>query len=78
MNVSVKCFAQLAQDGVCDYRDSRPLKIADGARVDELIADLGYRRDDVKLIYVNHRNVSPDTMLQEGDQVALAPPTGGM
>ncbi len=78
MNVSVKCFANLAKDGICDFNDGTMHTLPGGARVNDLIGKLGMQQDDVKLIYVNNRNVSADTSLHEGDKVAFAPATGGM
>ncbi len=78
MNVSVKCFAQLAKSDQCDYRGSTPHTVPAGARVNDLIGTLGFQNEDVKLIFVNNVNVSPETLLREGDKVAFAPATGGM
>lgn len=78
MNISLKCFAQLAKDGVCDYRSGTPHGISDGAQVTDLIEKLGFRDEDIKLVYVNNLIVSQNTYLQEGDRVAFAPATGGM
>lgn len=78
MNISLKCFAQLGKEGVCDYHDSTPHEITDGATVSDLIQTLGFRDEEIKVIYVNHHIVTPATVLQEGDRIAFAPPTGGM
>ena len=78
MNVSVKCFAQLARDAVCDHSGGTPHDLRAGATVNDLIDKLGLPREQIKLVFVNSRIVPAETTLNEGDQVALAPATGGM
>lgn len=78
MNVNVKCFAQLARDEVCDYKKSTAQNLPQGSSVKELIGKLGFRDEEIKLIYVNHLLVPAETLLHEGDNIALAPATGGM
>ena len=78
MKVHVKCFAQLAKDDVCDYHGTMPHYLYEGASVQNLIKKLGLRHEDIKLIFVNHVIVPPDSTLHEDDKIALAPATGGM
>jgi len=78
MNVSLKCFGQLANSGACDYRAAAPHDLPAGTRAADLIDRLGFRDEEVKLVYVNNLIVPPQTTLQDGDRVALAPPSGGM
>lgn len=78
MNISLKCFGQLAKSGVCDYRADLPHDLPAGTRAADLIGRLGFRDEEIKLVYVNHRIVARDTPLHDGDRVALAPPSGGM
>ncbi len=44
----------------------------------QLLAQAGIPDRDVKLIFVNGRKAELDTALRDGDQVGLAPATGGM
>lgn len=78
MKISLKCFAQLAKENICDYRGSTPHDIPDGTRVSDLIDKLGFRDEEIKLVYVNNTIVPQKTLLHEGDRVAFAPATGGM
>jgi sulfur carrier protein ThiS len=78
MNVSLKCFGNLAKEGLCDYRAGMPHELADGAKVTDLVDKLGFRDEEIKLVYVNNIIVPKNSLLHEGDRVALAPPTGGM
>jgi molybdopterin converting factor small subunit len=78
MKIQLKCFATLAEGDVCDFRDSAQNEITEGETVDALIAKLGLPKEEIKLIFVNNKKAGFDTVLKEGDQVALAPPVGGM
>jgi molybdopterin converting factor small subunit len=78
MTVNVKCFANLAKHGVCDYKENTSYDIQPGGTVNDLIDTIGLDHDDIKLIFVNQNLVSPETPLHDGDTVALAPHTGGM
>jgi len=78
MNVSLKCFASLVKKDVCDYRDITTYELSSGASVTNLIDNLGFRSEEIKLVYVNNVIVPQTTLLHEGDRVAFAPATGGM
>lgn len=78
MNDSVRCFAQLVKEDVCDFRESTPHELPNGASVTSLIDKLGLHGEEIKLVYVNHVIVPQTTPLHEGDRVAFAPATGGM
>ncbi len=78
MKVNVKCFATLAEAEACDYRETTAHDVPEGATVRVLAAALNIKPEDVKLVFVNGKGGSLDTVLKEGDQVGLAPPSGGM
>lgn len=78
MKIQLKCFATLAEGDVCDFRDSVQNEINEGETVNALIERLGLPKKDVKLIFVNNKVAGFDTILKDGDQVALSPPVGGM
>jgi molybdopterin synthase sulfur carrier subunit len=78
MKVNLKCFAQLAKEQVCDYKESTPHELTEGATVGDLIERLGLPREEIKIIFVNNTIVAAGTVLRDGDKVALAPVTGGM
>jgi molybdopterin converting factor small subunit len=78
MNIQLKCFATLAEADTCDYRSSTPKTLPSGATVRQLLAQARIPDRDVKLIFVNGRKAELDTALRDGDQVGLAPATGGM
>ncbi|MFZ4859425.1 MAG: MoaD/ThiS family protein [Desulfuromonadaceae bacterium] len=78
MKVNLKCFAQLAKEQVCDYKESTPHELTEGATVSDLIEQLGLPREEIKIVFVNNSIVAAGTVLRNGDNVALAPVTGGM
>ena len=78
MEISVKCFATLAEADKCDYSKSTLQKLAEGARVRDLLKEMKIAEKDVKLIFVNSKHADWETVLHPGDAVGLAPPTGGM
>jgi len=78
MKVNLKCFAQLVKEQVCDYKESTPHELPEGSTVSDLIERLGLPREEVKVIFVNNTIVAAGTVLRNGDNVALAPVTGGM
>ncbi len=78
MKVNLKCFAQLVKEQVCDYKESIPHELPEGSTVSDLIERLGLPREEIKVIFVNNTIVAAGTVLRNGDNVALAPVTGGM
>jgi len=78
MDITLKCFATLAEADKCDYRSSMPKTIPEGATVRKLLMQTEIPERDVKLIFINGQKAALDTVLRNGDQVGLAPATGGM
>jgi molybdopterin converting factor small subunit len=78
MKISLKCFSSLADADTCDYKDSRQYELKDGETVSALIKQLKMSSESIKLIFVNGKHADLKTVLKNGDQVGLAPATGGM
>jgi molybdopterin converting factor small subunit len=78
MKAHLKCFANLAEGDVCDFRESTQNEITEGETVSALFERLGLPKKEIKIIFVNNRVAGFDTVLKDGDQVALSPPVGGM
>lgn len=74
MRVNVKCFGTFEkfQKGV------KPWDMPAGATVNEIAQIMGVNSDEVKIVFVNNREVPISTLLHEGDVVGLSPKTGGM
>ena len=77
MKVTLKCFAKLSEGDVCDFTGSNEQEISQGETVGSLIARLGFNQEEVKVIFLNGRIVDFDAVLNDGDQVGLAPPQLG-
>ena len=78
MRVNLKCFATLVNAEKCDYKDSTPYELGDGQTVEDLFGRAGIAKEDVKIAFVNNRNVDFGEALADGDHVGLAPAVGGM
>jgi molybdopterin converting factor small subunit len=73
MQVRMKCFATLSdhtpEGGVLD--------LPDGASVTDALTGVGLTPGDVKLVFVNSKNVGVDAVLADGDQLGIFPAVGG-
>jgi molybdopterin converting factor small subunit len=78
MEIKLKCFATLAEADKCDFRDSTPKTLPEGTTVRGLLMQMAMPEKDVKLVFVNGQKSGFDTVLRNGDQIGLAPATGGM
>lgn len=78
MKVALKCFATLADPDTCDFKDGTAYELEDGQTVGHLIQLARINDEDVSIIFVNSRVVDLDTVLSEGDRVALTPATAGL
>jgi sulfur carrier protein ThiS len=78
MKVHAKCFTTLSEKGKCDHHGSTPHEIPDKGTVMDLVKKLDLKADDIKIVFVNYKEVPLETVLKEGDQVAFSPKTGGM
>jgi molybdopterin converting factor small subunit len=78
MKITVKCFSSLADADTCDYKDSTPYELKNGETVTALIKRLDRSPEDIKIVFVNGKQVEKNSVLKDGDQVGLAPATGGM
>jgi molybdopterin converting factor small subunit len=78
MKVNLKCFAKLAEGDVCDFTGSDEHALSNGETVRDLVKRLGIKEEEVKLIFLNNKKADFDTLLKDGDQLALSPPVAGM
>ena len=53
-----------------------PLEITEGMTLFELLDQIGLEDREVEAIFVNHRIMPKDTILKDGDKIALVPPGG--
>ena len=73
INLTVKLFATL-QIGRFDIRDEQ---FPDGITVIDVMQKYGLTDKQVLLILINGRHADYNTVLSDGDTVALFPPIGG-
>ncbi|NPA73101.1 MAG: MoaD/ThiS family protein [Epsilonproteobacteria bacterium] len=52
------------------------MEIPEGLSVEKLIDYIGLDREDVEAAFVNHRIMPLDTVIGDGDKIALVPPGG--
>jgi sulfur carrier protein ThiS len=78
MKVKVKCFSTLVKADVCDYKGSKEHELPAGGTVKDLITKLGLNMEEIKIIFVNSKEVEANAVLKDGDEVGMSPVTGGM
>ena len=78
MKVNLKCFAELSEGDVCDFTGSDQYEISEGDTVENLLDHLGMPKEEIKIIFLNHKIVDLDAVLHDRDQLGLAPPVGAM
>lgn len=73
MGIKIKLFATLRfgrfSEKLCEMKP--------GATISNIIEELGLPPEQVSIIFVNGRHAKPDTILNDGDEVAMFPPIGG-
>lgn len=78
MTIHLALFAYLSQyqPDAQGGRHARPIDVADGATVGEVIARLGLP-DEPRVVLVNGRHVADDQPLSDGDRLAIFPLIAG-
>ncbi len=75
MQVTVKLHASLRPYGRRDATNGLfPLETEEKATIREVIRELGIPPEKVRMILLNGRGVDSDSILSNGDRVALFPP----
>ncbi|MGB5423620.1 MAG: MoaD/ThiS family protein [Desulfobacterales bacterium] len=78
MRINLKCFANLADQYTCDHEVTTTVGIDEKTTVDKMISKSGISKNDVKIVFVNGKISGFEQTLNDGDNVALVPATGGM
>jgi sulfur carrier protein ThiS len=75
--ITFRAFSQLRQafhdKGVVS---TKALEIPDAINVVELIRLYGFDEGDIEAVFINHKVVPKETIIQDGDRVSLIPPGG--
>ncbi len=78
IKVKVKCFSTLRNAETCDFKDGTEHELFEGSNVHDLVEKLEISLEAIMIVFVNHKEVDFQTVLRNGDQVALSPKTGAM
>jgi len=73
MHVNVKLFATLRKDRF----DAKDLEIPAGTKTADVLEMTGIPEKDAALIFINNCHAGLDTVLNDGDTLAIFPPVGG-
>jgi molybdopterin converting factor small subunit len=73
MKVMVKLFATLRLNRF----DRETLDLADDTAVRDVVSLLKIPEKDAAILFLNSRHAELDTVLHEGDTLAIFPPVGG-
>ena len=73
VNITIKLFASL-RDGRFDIQRC---DLADGSKVQDALARSGVAITAAAVLFLNSRHAQPDSLLAEGDMLAVFPPVGG-
>lgn len=73
MKVTVKLFATLRENN----EKEMDLDVSEGTTPLDIIKRINISEKDVSIIMINGRAKGLDTILKEGDTLALFPPVGG-
>ncbi len=73
MRIAVKLFATLREGRF----DTTTLDVSNDSTTRDIIRHLGIRDEEAALILVNGKHGDLETVLSEGDSLAIFPPIGG-
>jgi sulfur carrier protein ThiS len=76
MKIHVESFATY-RDYTRNLPADKSMEVPEGTRVAEVLARLGVPADAPKILLVNGRARTPDTVLREGDSLVFFPPLEG-
>jgi molybdopterin converting factor small subunit len=78
MKVDLKCFATLVNEDTCRFNDGTAYELKDGQTVEHLAQQAGIKSEKVRIAFVNSKPADLNTVLSDGDQVALTPATAAL
>jgi len=78
MTVDIALFAYLSdyQPDGAGGREARPFELAPGTSVADVIETLGLP-DEPRVVFIDGKHAPDDTILREGDRLAIFPPVAG-
>jgi sulfur carrier protein ThiS len=76
MEISLQCFSNLTEEGVCDHRGAIRHEIVEGENIKCLITRLGIPDNEIQTAFLNGRAVDLKTALHNRDRLTLVPAVG--
>jgi Mut7-C ubiquitin len=76
MEISLQCFTNLVEEGVCDHRGAIRHEIVEGENIKCLITRLGIPADEIQTAFLNGKAVDFKTALHNRDWLTLVPAGG--
>lgn len=77
MKIQLNLYASLSRCMPEGIPGDHVLELDAGMRVKEILERLGVSMESVKMIFVNGRHATPETVLVDGDRVGVFPPVAG-
>jgi hypothetical protein len=77
MEISLQCFTNLVEEGVCDHKGAIRHGIVEGENIKCLITRLGIPANEIQMAFLNGRPVDLKTVLHNRDRLTLMPAGGG-
>lgn len=78
MEISIKCFATLANMESCRHDHASTISLSDDATVKDLVQHANIKEKNIATVFVNSKRSALDHSLSDGDNVAFVPAVGGM
>ena len=73
MEISLQCFTNLVEEGVCDHRGAIRHEIVEGESIKCLVTRLGIPADEIQTAFLNGKAVNLKTVLHNRDRLTLLP-----
>jgi len=73
MKAKIKLFATL-RSGRFDIKE---MDLAEGTTIFNIIEQLGIGKEEAAILFINGVHAELNTVIKEGDDVAIFPPVGG-
>ena len=73
MKIKVKLFATLRKERF----DEKDLEIDNGSDIEYLLKKIQLKKEEIAIIFINGKHADLNTVISDGDDIALFPPIGG-
>ena len=73
MKIKVKLFATLRKERF----DEKNFEIDSGSDIEYLLKKIQLKKEEIAIIFINGKHADLNTIINDGDDIALFPPIGG-